>query len=188
MRIGAIKIGLCILCLAACRQAPKATKDESQERFETSYSAFRRLAGADPRKRPDWEHDADSLYHLVKLFGYHASVVREELFDKDHHVLDPQLTDKELAQKLLTHTPLGDSLRGEFSDVVEYCYRIPETRDESGTLDIFLGNLRGRVPVMSWNSTFFRSTTWDAWAQLGYFERSAYEAGAVIFEAMSRRF
>ena len=172
----------------ACRQTPKATKDETQSRFETSYSAFKRLAGAEPRKHPDWEHDADSLYHLVKRFGHHAAVVRAELFDRDHFVLDQHLTDNTLAQKMLTHTPLGDSLRGELSDVIEYSYRIPATLDESGTLDIYLGNLRGRVPVMSWNSTFFHSTTWDAWAQLGYFERSGFQAGAVIFEAMSARF
>ena len=188
MRIGDIKIGLCVLSLVACRQAPTTTKDDTQDRFETSYAAFKRLSGADPRKHPDWEHDADSLYHLVRLFGHHAEVVREDLLARDHYATDPQLTDKTLAQKMLTHTPLGDSLRRELSDVVEYCYRIPATQDESGTLDIWLGNIRGRVTVMSWNSTFFHRATWDAWAQLEYFEQSGFEAGTVVFKAMSTRF
>lgn len=116
----------------ACRQASNATKDDVQDRFEASYAAFKRLAGADPRKHPDWEHDADSLYHLVRLFGHHAEVIREDLFARDHHIMDPQLTNKTLAQNMLTHTPLGDSLRRELSDVMEYSYRIPAARDESG--------------------------------------------------------
>jgi len=156
--------------------------------FEASYSDFKRMVTANPGKHPDWAHNADSLYYMIRAFSLRTATVRKDLLDKDHYALDSRLTDRTLAQKTLTHTPLGDSLRLGLSAVVECCYHIMLGHDSKWHVDLDLGDTKENTQVMKWNSTFFHRGTWDAASQLGNFTRDCEQAATGIFEEMSKRF
>jgi hypothetical protein len=115
--------------------------------------------------------NADSLYQSMQDALSLLSRARDLL-----HTKDPPGENRQIAAKLLVHTPLGDSIREAIARVASWCQKTLVSQDKKTDLDALLTQPRAIADPSQWVRYFTDTPTVGAQTILSYFESQCTKA------------
>jgi hypothetical protein len=194
-----IKIGLWGLLLAGCQSAGDSIRKEfdrvneslkeSNKRFaandpyEVDYRRIHHLLTTSPKKHPDWAPRVDSLYKKGKAFQIWMEDLSQRLEDAD-----PAGNDHRLAEKMLTHNRLGDSLRNEMNELLVLCHAAVPDIDRWSSYTSSHLYIRDCTDRSYWNNSFSGKSTAEAATRLREISLIFQVDIQMIFEDMVKKF